>query len=237
MKAIILCAGYATRLYPLTLDKPKALLPIKGKPLLDYTIAKIPNLIEDITIVSNDKFYDNFARYAEKYKGRIRVLNDRTTSNENRLGGIGDLYFAIKKENIKDDILVILGDNLFDFYLSGFIDYFNKVKKTLVGAYEFSHEELKKLGVIEARNNKIVGFEEKPKSPKSNLASTGLYIFTRENIKDIEKYMKSNNDKDKPGFLIEYLYQKRDIFCYIFKGKWLDIGSKEMYEEVNRVWE
>ena len=183
MKAIILCAGYSTRLYPLTLDKPKALLKIKGKSLLSNIIEKIPKEIKDIIIVSNGKFYKNFLEWAEKYERQIKVLNDRTSSNETRFGGIGDLSFAIKKENINDDILVILGDNLFDFNLDDFIGYFEKHKKTLVGVYEFPHEELKKLGVVEVKNNKIISFEEKPEKPKSSLASTGIYIFSKDDLK------------------------------------------------------
>ena len=236
MKAIILCAGYATRLYPLTLNTPKALLEIKRKPLLSYIVEKIPKKINEIVVVSNDKFYNNFVKWAQKYKGKIKVLNDGTTSNENRLGGIGDLYFAIKKENIRDDILVILGDNLFDFNLDDFINFFKKNKKTLVGVYEFPSEELKKLGVVKVEGNKIISFEEKPEKPRSNLASTGVYIFTNNDLNVIENYMKTENNKDGPGYLIKYFYSIQDVHTFTFKGRWFDIGSLEMYEKVNKEW-
>ena len=137
MKAIILCAGYATRLYPLTLDKPKALLPIHDRALLDYTIDKLPENIKEIIIVSNDKYYENFLSWATKYGNRMKVLNDETTSNETRLGGIGDLWFAIEKEKVDDDILVLCGDNLFDFDLADFINFFEKHNKSAVFLFLF----------------------------------------------------------------------------------------------------
>ena len=236
MKAIILCAGYATRLYPLTIDKPKALLEIKGKSLLNYTLEKIPKEISEIIIVSNDKFYNNFLEWSKKIDRQVKVLNDNTTSNETRLGGIGDLYFAIRKEKINEDILVILGDNLFDFELQDFINYFNENNKTLVGVYEFPYEELKKLGVIKIKDNKIIDFEEKPEKPRSNLASTGVYIFSKDDLKVIENYMKTDKNKDGPGYLIKYLYPRQDVLSYIFTGRWVDIGSKEIYEKINKEW-
>lgn len=237
MKAIILCAGYATRLYPLTRDRPKALLLVKGKALLDYTIEKIPEEINEIILVSNDRFYKSLLEWSQKYGDRIKVLNDETLSNEDRLGGIGDLWFVIGKEKINDDILVIAGDNLFDLDLAEFVDEFKKINKTMLGICELDSEEIKKMGVVEIDdNNKLISFEEKPEKPKSNLASTGIYAFTKDDLKRIAEYMKTDESKDGPGFLIKYFCQKQDIYAFELKGRWFDIGSIETYEKVNEVW-
>ena len=236
MKAIILCAGYATRLYPLTINKPKHLLEIKGRPILDYIIDKIPKNME-IILVTNDKFYNNFENWTNKQERKIKVLNDGTLSNEDRLGGIGDLYFVIQKEKINEDIFVILGDNLSDFDLGKFIDFFNKNKKTSLGVFEFKHTDLTKMGVVEAKDNKMISFEEKPKIPKSNLASTGFYIFTKNDLNNIKEYMKTDKPKDAPGFLIKDFFDNgEEIDVFTFTGRWYDIGNKEIYEEVNKIW-
>ncbi len=236
MKAVILCAGYATRLYPLTLDKPKHLLEIKGRPLLSYVVEKIPETIDEIFIVTNDKFYNNFIWWlqnqSEEIKAKTEIINDGTSTNETRLGGIGDLYFVIKEKNIQDDILVVLGDNLFTFSLNEFVELFNKVKKTTAGIYQVDDKELvKKYSVVEIKNNKLVSFEEKPQEPKTNLSSIGLYIFSKDDLKKIEEYMQTDLKKDAPGYLIEYFCkQKEEIYAYIFEGQWHDIGSLEEYE-------
>lgn len=238
MKVIILCAGYAVRLYPLTLNKPKALFPIRNKVLLDYIIEKIPQEFNEILVVSNDKFYKNFLEWSEQYGDRIKLINDGTARDEDRLGGIGDLFFAIKEEKIDDDILVILGDNLFDFELSTLIDFFKRHKNTMLAVTRFEGlDQLRKLGIVEVKDEKMISFEEKPQEPKSNLASTGLYIFTRNDLKKIEEYMKTDKPKDAPGYLVEDFFKNgQEIYVYTLEGRWYDIGSKEIYEEVKDSW-
>lgn len=239
MKAILPCAGYATRLYPLTLDTPKALLPVKGKLILDYTLEKLKREgkeVDGVIVVSNDKFYSHFLRWSKRYGEFVKVLNDGTSSNETRLGGIGDLWFAIQQEGIDEDVLVILGDNLFDFSLRTFLDFFRKVKKTTVGVYELDGEEIKKMSCVEISGGKIVSFEEKPQEPKTNLSSIGIYLFTREDIQKINEYMKTDLPKDGPGYLVKHFCSQQEVFPYLLKGRWFDIGSREMYEKVNNEW-
>jgi len=243
MKAIILAAGYATRLYPLTLDKPKALLPVKDKPIINYIIDKISQIedIDEIFIITNDKFYMNFVwwlnQYESKFNQKIEIINDGTTSNETRLGGIGDLNFVIEKENIKDEILVISGDNLFDFNLQDMIDSFNQVKKTTAGIYDIKDvEEVKKMSVVEIKDGKITFFEEKPSEPKSTISSIGIYIFSKSDIEKIREYMKTDKSKDGPGYLIKYFSEEGDVYAFILEGRCFDIGSKETYEKVNKEW-
>ncbi len=244
MKAIILAAGYATRLYPLTIDKPKALLPIKdNKPILNYIIEKIENVedIDKIFIVTNDRFYLQFVWWLSTngFKKEIEILNDGTTSNETRLGGIGDLYFVIKEKNIEDDILVLACDNLFDSSLVSFVDFFKKKRTVINAIFELEDkEEARKFGVVEVDDKgKIIEFEEKPKEPKTNLISRAIYIFPKDVLKDIEEYMKTDKPKDAPGFLIRDFCKKQEVYTFLFKGGWFDIGCKEDYEKAKKEWE
>ena len=192
MKAIVLCAGYATRLYPLTLDKPKSLLEISEKPLLNYIIEKIEKIpdIDEIFVVANDKFHKQFLDWLNDYENnftkKINIINDGTTSNENRLGGVGDLDLTIRKEKINEDLLVVLGDNLFDFDLNSMISFFNKINGITVGIYDLKDwEQAKNFGVFEVKNNKLISFEEKPQNPKSTIISTGVYLFPKKDLKKI----------------------------------------------------
>ena len=237
MKVIILCAGYSTRMYPLTKRKAKPLLPIGGRPILDHIIEKIPSDLEEIIVVSNDKFYKDFLSWSMKYENKVKVLNDGSTSNETRLGGIGDLWLAIEKEKIDDDILLILGDNIFDFDLKKIVDFFGKMKKDVVVLHDVKDlEEAKKFGVVSIKNNKIISFEEKPQNPKSTLISTGIYIFSKDTVKKIKEYLEEGNSNDGPGYLIHYLIKTQDVYALLLDGFWYDIGSKETYEKINRSW-
>lgn len=242
MKAVILCAGYATRLYPLTLNKPKSLLPISGKPLLNYIIEKLSKAkeVDEIFLVTNEKFYPVFLEWLDNHREffntKIKIINDGTKTNETRLGGIGDLEFAIKKEKIHGDLLVILGDNLFDFDLISFFEFFKKTNEVSVGVYDLKNkEEVKQLGVLEIQNQKIISFEEKPQNPKTTIISTGIYLFPGKDLKKISDYMKTNKPEDGPGYLILDLLNSQDIHAFEFKGKWFDIGTKEIYEEVKNM--
>lgn len=244
MKAIVLAAGYATRLYPLTFDKPKALLPVKDKPILNYIVEKIEeiNEVDKIFIVTNDKFYMNFVWWLKQYQGdfrkEIEIINDSTTTNETRLGGIGDLWFALKQKKINDDILVVASDNLFDFSLKGMADFFMKNNKTTAGIYDIGDmEEVKKMSIVKIENGKITFFEEKPQNPFTTLSCIAVYIFPKSDLNKIKEYMKTDKPKDGPGFLIQHFSQQGDVHAFILQGRWFDIGSIETYSEVNNNWE
>lgn len=237
MKVIILCAGYATRMYPLTENKAKSLLHVGGKPILDYIIEKIPSDLGEIIVVSTGKFYKDFLGWSVKYGEKVKILNDESKSNETRLGGIGDLWLAIEKEKIDDDILVILGDNIFDFDLGKVIDFFEKIKRDVIVLHDVKNlEEAKKFGVLNIKDDKIISFEEKPQNPKSTFISTGIYIFSKDTVKKIKNYLGEGNSNDGPGYLIPYLMKTQDIYALPLEGEWYDIGSKETYEKVNRLW-
>ncbi len=240
MKAIVLCAGYATRLHPLTLDKPKPLLPVGGKPVLSYIIEKINkiNEINEIFVVSNNKFYNDFLKWKESVASdkSIKIVNDNTDSDETKLGGVGDLVFALEKENIDDDILVVLGDNLFDFDLEKAIKFFNEKKEIVLGVYDIKDlEEAKRFGTVEVDGDKIIGFEEKPEKPKSTLVSVGIYIYPKKDLKKIKDYMKTDLPKDGPGNLLPYFLPMQDIHAFSLDGMWYDIGTQETYKKVNEL--
>jgi glucose-1-phosphate thymidylyltransferase len=243
MKCIILCAGYATRLYPLTKDTPKSLLKVKGKPLLNYIFEKLEevSLIDEVFIISNDKFYSNFVSWKKNFESskKIKIINDGTFSNEDRLGGLGDLNLVLESEGIDDDIFVIAGDNLFDFDLKKFVDFFRNKGKNIIGLYDI--KDLKKarnFGILEVNSKgKITSFLEKPESPKSSLISTALYLYNKKELERIKEYMQSTGSKEGPGYLIPYFLKFQEVYGYVFEGRWIDIGTKENYEEANETWQ
>jgi len=242
IKAILPAAGYGTRLYPLTKDKPKALLDVSGRPMIGYVIEKIKELdaVDAIYIITNDKFYDSFLAWSEKFPSElpVKVINDGTTSNETRLGSIGDIDFLIDRENIDDDVLIINSDNIFTFSIIDMLSKFNEKKLPFISAYDVkTAEEAKKFGVPELDvKNKVIGFEEKPGNPKSTLISTGIYMFPKSTISLIKRYLNQGNSPDKTGEFVIWLCKETDVYCHIFKeGNWLDIGDLKCYEKADEI--
>lgn len=244
MKCILPCAGYATRLYPLTENFPKALLDIeKNKPLLNYTIEEINKIdeIDEIFLITNDRFYDIFKKWADEINNKkpIYVVNDHTTCNDDRLGTIGDLEYLINSRNIYDDLLIILGDNLFDFNLRPFVDFAQQKQAFVVGGQtENDKNLLMNLGVIEADSElRVIGFEEKPSEPKGNIKSLGIYFYPKETIPVIKQYLEEGNRPDAPGYFVSYLYPRQVVYTYPFKGTWFDIGSPSALEQVRQLYQ
>lgn len=244
MKCIILCAGYATRLYPLTEDFPKALLEIKpGRPLLDYTIDQINKLteIDEIFLITNDRFYKFFEEWAKNLNNQktITVINDHTTSNDDRLGAIGDIQYTINLKDISDDMMIILGDNLFDFNLEESLKFYHSKNAPVVGGqYEDNKDLLTRLGVIESsEDGKIIGFEEKPREPKGNIKSLGIYLYPKHIVSVLKQYLEEGNKPDAPGYFLSYLYQKEPVYVFPFEGHWFDVGTHEALQEVRTLYQ
>ncbi len=231
MKAVVLAAGYATRLYPLTLTQPKHLLQVAGKHILDYTMEQIEKVadIDYVYLVTNNKFYQNFLNWKLSiiFSKPIKIINDNTLENKSKLGAIGDLNFVIDSESINDDILVIAGDNIFEFALTDLVADFEKKQKPVLAVYNVGDLSLAKLyGIVEINhNNLITNFIEKPSQPESALASTGIYLFPKNSLNLIKQYLNKGNSPDKPGDYIAWLYKKEDVMAYSFSGKWFDIGD------------
>ena len=237
MKCILLCAGYATRMYPLTENFPKPLLDIKGKPLIDYLIEDLDskNLINEYIIVSNHKFINYFNEWKNNHKNsNIKILDDGSISNDTRLGAVKDIWFAIEQENIDDDILVLAGDNLLDFSLKGFIDFSNKKNgNAVMRYYEGEITRLQRTGVaVIDDNEKIIEMTEKPKEPKSNWAIPPFYIFKKEFLKEIKKGIDSGCKTDAPGGFIEWFCKRNKVYAYEMPGKRIDIGNLDDYYKI-----
>ncbi len=234
LKAIILAAGYATRLHPLTKNLSKCLIEVKGKPIIEYAIRKIEEVaqVDQIFIVTNEKFSLSFEQWLQSFSSskQIKLINDRTASNEDRLGAIGDIAYVIDNEQLDSDLLIVGGDNLFEFSLVQFVNFFKEKKESVVALHYFKTKEevTGKYGVASIdEQQKIVLFEEKPKQPKTTLAATACYIFTKEDLNELRNYIKENNIPDNPGEFIKFLAEKKSVYGFVFNERWFDIGSFE----------
>lgn len=236
MKAIILAAGYATRLYPLTENTPKALLEVGNKPVIAHIIKKIEEIkeIDQIIVVSNQTFYQQFSSSITTWRGNsnIVLLNNEIQKNEDRLGAVGDLYFAIERLGINEDILVIAGDNLFEFVMKDLMKFYNERKKSIVAFYEFDNvnDVKEKYGVGVIEGGVLTDFEEKPSEPISSCASTGCYILKKEDLPLIKSLL-DEGSVDNPGDLIKWLVEKSEVHAYTFDDVWFDIGSVTSLEQ------
>jgi len=237
--AIILAAGYATRLYPLTLNKPKPLLEIDKKPMIEHSIKKIEetNSIDQIYIVTNDKFKSHYRKWLKTFKSRlmIEIISDGTTSNEDKLGALGDINYVINSKSIDNDLLIIAGDNLFELSLSKLINIFQGRKNTIIVLHDVKDKELaKQYGVVEIKDDIVISFEEKPPNPKSTLISTGIYLFPKTTLSLIKEYINQGNNPDKSGNFIEWLYKKNKVYALVTEEAWYDIGSFEQLERAKK---
>jgi glucose-1-phosphate thymidylyltransferase len=228
VKALILAAGYATRLRPLTDTIPKQLLPVGGRPMVDWILDNIREAgIDDVQLVTNARFAADFERWAAD-KG-VRVHDDGTRSNETRLGAIGDIRFVQMHADIDDDLLVIAGDNLFDFALADYIEWHGGRDASAVAVYDVGSLELaQKYGVIEVdEHDRIVSFVEKPEHPVSTLAATATYLYSREHARLVDTYLDGGNPPDQPGNFIAWLQERAPVYAYTLVGGWYDIGDPE----------
>jgi len=243
MKAILLAAGYATRLYPLTLNFPKALLPINCVPVINIIIRKLELIgaIDEIIVVTNNRFYGDFKAWQQEYsfKKKVTIFNDQTTSDEDKLGAIADLQFVIEKKKISQDLLVIGADNLFDSKLSQFVKFARNSRKICVGVFDLKKRaEVSEYGVAKLdRNNKIIEFHEKPRNPKTSLVAMCLYFFPQEKVKIIDRYLELEQKKDAVGHYISWLVKKGEAYGFIFSGRWFDIGDKKQYFKANKTFQ
>ena len=236
---MILAAGFATRLYPLTKDNPKPLLDVAGRPIIEHIIEKLGQIsdVGKIFIVTNERFERHFREWLENFDAKkpIEIINDGTSSNDGRLGALGDIHFAITQKEIDDDIIAIAGDNLFELSLIDVHNFFKKKKSNVIVLHDVKDFELARhYGIVEVSGSIVVNFEEKPIIPKSTLASTGIYFFPKKTIDLIKKYIAQGNNPDKTGNFIEWLHKRDKVYSYVTDKKWYDIGSLEQLEQANR---
>lgn len=240
MICVVLAAGYATRLYPLTENFPKPLLDVNGKSILDWLLDDI-DTIDDITeyvIISNHKFADHFESWKKncKLNKPVTVIDDGTTSNETRLGAVKDIDFAIEKLNLNDDLLVVAGDNIIDFSFDGFVKYFKEKNASCVMRYfEESIPVLQKCGVACVTDDGLItDMEEKPKEPKSNWGIPPFYIYKKDDVHFIRDGINGGCATDAPGSFIAWLCHQSDVYAMEMPGERYDIGDLESYEQVKR---
>jgi glucose-1-phosphate thymidylyltransferase len=245
MNALILVAGYATRLYPLTLDKAKPLLTVGGKPIIEWVVDNLMDVpdLETVYIVTNDKFASDFQAWSERYQDRqpkfkFKIINDGSKSDEDKLGAIGDIHFVVTRENLSlKDLLVVAGDNLFSESLAGFVASAKETEAT-VAVYDVGDAEaIKKYGNIAIDANGIIThFEEKPEKPRGTLAAIALYYYSPGVLSLLPTYLAAGNNPDQPGRFVQWLYTRKPVKTFQIKSKWLDIGSKEGLEKANKIF-
>jgi glucose-1-phosphate thymidylyltransferase len=245
MKVIILAAGYATRLYPLTLNQPKPLLPVAGQPMIDFVLDNLAPIggLDRIYVVTNAKFAGHFERWAADYGARktklnFTIVNDGSTDDSNKLGAIGDIHFVLESQHVDDDIIVVAGDNLFSEKLGDFGRFCREKKAPVLAVYDVGDlEQIKKYNSISVdKDGRITFFEEKPKTPTSTVTGIALYYYPRSSLALIRQYVAEGNNPDQPGRLIQWLYPRVPVYTWRVPGLWYDIGSKETLDEANRIF-
>ena len=245
MKVIILAAGYATRLYPLTLTQPKPLLPVAGKPMVEHVLDNLAPItdIDRVYVVTNAKFAGHFQKWSDHYRAtkskfEFTVVNDHSTDDTNKLGAIGDINYVLKTQNVDDDIMVVAGDNLFSQKLDGFGQFCREKNAPVLALYDVGNlEEIKKYNSVSMdQDGKITFFEEKPKNPTSTMTGIALYYYPKSTLPLIRQYIAEGNNPDQPGRLIQWLYPRTPVYTWKVPGIWYDIGSKETLEEANKIF-
>jgi glucose-1-phosphate thymidylyltransferase len=260
MNALILAAGYATRLYPLTLKKAKPLLEVGGKPIIEWLFDNLASVagLRTVYVVTNNKFAGDFQNWADTYstsanqpspkatadkqarhqRSKIRIINDGSTSDDDKLGAIGDINLVLTREILAgDDLLVIAGDNLFEQPLSELVKAAKGSQATVAVHDVGDLEAMKKYGTVTVdQKGVITSFEEKPEKPKSTLAAVALYYYSKEVLPLFTTYLAAGNNPDQPGRFLQWLYTRRPVNTFEIKGRWLDIGSKETLAEADKIF-
>ena len=241
MKALILAAGYATRLYPLTLDRPKALLPVGGKPMLDHLMEQLEQVegLDEVYVVTNSKFAEAFREWAAARSGLpLRIIDDGTVDDDSKLGAIGDLDLTIREAELDDDLIVLAGDNLFSESIAPFAVFALGKGGPALGVYDVGDlDTIRRYSVIELDDDdRVTRLEEKPERPRSTLAGIALYFYPRSALRYVRQYLEEGNNPDQPGRLVQWLYPRTAVYGWRVPGRWFDVGSKETLAEADRAF-
>jgi len=241
MKAVILAAGYATRLYPLTLDRPKALLDVGGRPMVEHLLQRLEGVagLDGIYLVANSKFADTFRDWATGWAGsEVWIVDDGTADEETKLGAIGDLELTIRESAIDDDLIVLAGDNLFSESLAPFAEFASEKNAPALGVYDVGDlDAIRRYNAIELdEDDRLTFFEEKPANPRSTLTGIALYFYPRHSLGLVGEYLETGNNPDQPGRLVQWLYPRVPVYAWRVPGRWYDIGSAETLAEADRAF-
>lgn len=243
MKAVVLAGGHATRLWPITKDRAKPLLPLGEQPIIDYIVEELEEL-DEIIISTNEKFAEDFKKYAEEFnRENVRVVVESQGSEEEKPGTIGAIIKLLNKEDIDDDLLVVGGDNYFGFDFSEMIEFCEEKDGPVNVVYDVKDMEMaSSFGIVDTDGDKIKDFKEKPEEPPSTLASTAFYYFPKDQVSLFNEYEEHFKDTDvpaekyldEPGRLIEWAHEKTDMYAFSFDGDWFDIGTRKGYLEATK---
>jgi glucose-1-phosphate thymidylyltransferase len=239
MRALILAGGFATRMGELGARTPKALLPAAGKPVIEHILERIEPLerVDEVFISTNKKFEGEFQRWMKglDYGKKISLLVEPSTEHAGKLGSIGALNFFLGKKGSDEDLFVINGDNLFDFDLAKFMEFFEQKRSFVFGVYDTkSIEESRKMGVVSyQKDGRVTGFEEKPQNPKSTNVSTGIYIFHKGMLDLVGKYIEQGKNADRMGDFLAWLMGMRELYAFEMGGRWFDIGTPDTYKKAD----
>lgn len=236
MKVLLLAAGYGTRLYPLTRDQPKPLLEVGDQPMIDHLLDRLSDVsgISDVILVSNDRFAEDFSTWAREQNRPwpVSVVNDGTEHPDEKRGAIGDIQYVLDQKEIDSDLFVIGGDNYFEFSLRSMVETFRETGENTVGAILFDdREKCSRYGILDVNSEGIVNeFLEKPDHPPSRLVSMAMYLFPRNKLSLIEKYLEEGGNPDETGSYMEYLVECDHLRAHVFEGTWFDIGDRDSLE-------
>ena len=242
MRIAILAAGYGTRLYPLTLTTAKPLIPINGKPMVNFLFDKIERLrktwhIEEVTVVVNNKFYDDFLRWKTEYRIGARIINDGSNSPDDRRGAVGDMRLALS--GVSDDWLVLGGDNLFEDDLTGFVSYAKTIHPhPCLGLYDvMTKENAKRFGVVVVDSSqRVKEFQEKPEDPATTLAASCIYFFPKASVAYLDEYAEAHPNVDAAGTYIAWLAARASVYGYRLEGAWVDIGHADSLRQAEAIF-
>lgn len=245
MNVLILAAGYATRLYPLTLNTAKPLLPVAGKPMIEWVLdnlAPIPD-IETVYIVTNNKFAKDFQVWSVGYARRqpklsCQIIKDGSLTDADKRGAIGDMHYLLQTKDVRQsDLLVVAGDNLFSQPVDEFANFAKNYPATLALYDVGDLEAIKKYNdVTTDSTGRITHFEEKPLHPTSTRTGIALYYYRKDTLPWIDAYVRGGNNPDQPGRLIQWLYPRLEVQTWLVPGTWFDIGSKETLKMANDIF-
>lgn len=245
MRAILLCAGFATRMYPLTRNFPKPLLEVAGKPVLDYLLDQLIELpgLSEIHLVSNARFVDHFARWRASWQPTlakkhmtISIHNDGTTGNDNRLGAVADLDFVLQKLPDTQPTLITAGDNIFRFAIAPIWQKFvSEQKNCILALPEKRLDKLRRTGVLElGADDRVAKLHEKPIDPPSTWTAPALYFLQPAALQHVAAYLAQDDAEDAPGHFIAYLVEREPVFAAKIDGTRFDIGSMQSYRQADR---
>ena len=236
MKCIILAAGYATRMYPLTENFPKPLLDVGGKPILDWLVDDLSPVIAQFVLISNHKYAAHFETWAAGKS--VAVVDDGTETNETRLGAVKDIQFAVEKLDLKDDLLVIAGDNVLDFSLCSFVEYAKEKDTSCTMRYwEDDEKKLRRAGVSEVDGERLISFEEKPAEPKSHWCTPPFYFYKAADVGKISEAITDGCGTDAPGSLVAWMCKRSPMYSMVMPGKRYDIGNLESYQIIKNSYQ